>query len=500
MERLDAADSWYLYLETPTVHLHVVGVVVIDPTTAPGGSLSFRQLRRHVARRFHQIASLRRRLVEVPLGIDHPVWIEDPDFDLDDHLHHHVLSRPGEDHLAEWVGRFCSQQLDRAKPLWDMVYVEGVAPDRAALVTKMHHTIVDGISGLSVMSALLDLEPEPGYPEPEIDWRPDPVPSPVESAIDATVDRLRDPLRPLRAMVRTGRSAMGITRAGVEARLGGGERAAGPLNAPRTPFNATLTSRRSVAFGTASLADIKAVKNAFGVTVNDVVLAACTHGLRSYLERCGSLPARPLVCSVPVSVHRRPGEEDHGHEAHAAATNRVSNMFVHLPVHLDDPVDQLRAVHAGASSAKQVQDVLDPGTIGDVVDLIPPPLFHLGASAWSRLGVSDRVPPVHNLIVSNVRGAPVPLYLAGARVIGLYPFGPLMEGTALNVTVLSIEDEMCIGLISCPELVPDLEHVLEGILDGVDVLLARAEATEGVVDLSTGEPSPRRRGRDRGTR
>jgi diacylglycerol O-acyltransferase / wax synthase len=501
VRRLTAADSWFLYLETPTVHLHVTGVVLLDPSTAPDG-LTFGRLQEHISERLHMIPMFRRRLIEVPLGIDHPVWIEDPDFRLGDHVHHHVLGATdagaeADREFADFVGTFCSQQLDRARPLWDMVYVEGLAGGRTALVTKLHHALVDGITGVDIMAHLLDTSPEPGPLTPEDPpWIADEVPSPTRAAVDASANRIRTPLRPVRAVWRTLSSTARMTAATMRSRLGPGERAAGAFNAPRTPFNSTLTARRSVAFGATSLSDVKATRRAFGVTVNDVVLAACTFGLRRQLERNGTVPDRPLTCSVPVSVHGKV----------SGSTNQVSSMFVYLPVDEPDPVEQLHRVHTSAGSAKAVQDAMAPEMIGDVVDLIPPPLFHLGADLWSRVGLPDRLPPVHNLIISNVPGSPVPLYIAGAQLVALYPFGPLMEGTALNVTVLSNLDDLDVGLISCPDLVPDLDLLLGDIIQGFDTLhrLGR-DATGAVagadpdaaVDLTTRKPARTRQRKGR---
>jgi diacylglycerol O-acyltransferase len=485
VKRLTASDSWFLYLETPTVHLHVTGVVLLDPSTAPE-PLTYHRLVVHVAERLHLIPMFRRRLIEVPLGIDHPVWIEDPDFHLEDHIHHHALAGDRDDEFERFVGGFCSEQLDRARPLWDMVYVEGLEGGRTALVTKLHHALVDGITGVDLMAHLLDTSPDPAPIEAEDPpWLPDQVPSQPRAAVDASAHRLRTPLRPVRAVWRTLASTARMTVATAGTRFGPGERAAGAFDAPRTPFNSTLTARRCVAFGATSLSDVKETRRAFGVTVNDVVLAACTFGLRRQLERAGAVPDRPLTCSVPVSVHGRGG----------GGTNQVSNMFVHLPVDVADPVEQLDRVHRSAGSAKAVQDAVGPEMIGDVVDLIPPPLFHLGADLWSRIGLPDRLPPVHNLIISNVPGSPVPLYIAGAQLVALYPFGPLMEGTALNVTVLSNLDDLDVGLISCPDLVPDLDVLLADVVEGFATLLRlgreRAAAEEGTgagtVDLTSGD-------------
>lgn len=466
MERLSAADAWYLYLESPVVHLHVTGLLLLDPSTAPTG-FSFKKLRRHVAGRLDVMGVLRRRLVEVPMAIDHPTWIEDPAFDLDNHLHHHVLPGSGStDELALFVGGFSEIQLDRSRPLWDMVVVEGLDDGRVAVVTKMHHCIVDGVSGVDVMAHLLDLAAVPKRRRTQSTWDPEEVPSSAEAVVGATWNRATTPLRPVRAAARVTSSMAQMARTVVERRLRGADTAAHPLNAPRTRLNGSITKRRSVAFGMASLEDMKTIKRAFGVTVNDVVLAACTAGLRTYLETHDHLPDRPLVCSVPVSVH--------GQDGAGASTNQVSNMFVNLPVHLSDPVDQLQRIHAGSIGAKEIQGAVGVSMISDVVELIPPTLFHFASRMYSQAGLADRMAPVHNLIISNVPGSPVPLFLAGARVVGLFPFGPLMEGTGLNITILSNLDDMNIGLIGCPDLVPGLEDLLDAIITGIDSLLKAA--------------------------
>ena len=468
MERLTAADAWYLYLEGPSVHLHVTGLLVLDPSTAPAG-FSFKKLRRHVVGRLDLMPALRRRLVEVPLGIDHPVWADDPAFDLDNHLRHHTLEAPGtREQLARFVGEFGEVQLDRSRPLWEMVMVEGLEDGTIAIVTKMHHCIVDGVSGVDIMAQLLDLSAAPrarSRKRPSA-WEPERIPGSPEVVAGATWNRATTPMRPVRAAARVTASMAQMARTVVERRIRGAETAAHPLGAPRTRLNGSITKRRSVAFGIASLEDMKTIKRAFGVTVNDVVLAACTSGLRTYLETHDHLPDRPLVCSVPVSVH---GKGDA-----APSTNQVSNMFVNLPVHLADPIDQLDRIHAGAVGAKELQGAVGANMIGDVIELIPATLFHYATVMYAQSGLADHMAPVHNLIISNVPGSPVPLFLAGARVIGLFPFGPLLEGTGLNVTILSNMDDMNIGLIACPDLVPDLDFLLDGILDGVDTLLAAA--------------------------
>ncbi len=470
MDRVSAADASFLYLENEVVHLHVTGLLLLDPSTAEK-PVTFRLLRSYVASRFDVLPVLRQRLVEVPYAIDHPEWVDDPAFDMDRHFHRHRLPRPGTlDQLAEYMGRFASVPLDRSQPLWDFVVVEGLADGRVAMATKMHHCLVDGVSGVEIMAHLLDLSPKLRVRRRRARWEAPALPERSEVVADAVWHRLATPMRPVRAA--TGAATSLVQAAGTTAGrwLRGARAVAHPVNAPRTRLNGSITPNRSVAFTTVPLDELKRVRAALGTTVNDVVLAMCTAGLRSYLSEHDTLPDRALVCSVPVSVH--------GESADHRSTNQVSNMFVHLPVHLADPLEQLATIHEGTIGAKEVQSAVGATMIGDVVELLPPTLFSWAARMYSRARIADRLPPVHNLIVSNVVGAPMPLYFAGAEVVGIYPFGPLMEGTGLNITVLSSNGQLHIGVIACPELVPHLDELRDAILDGLEALSAAAAAAD----------------------
>jgi diacylglycerol O-acyltransferase len=467
MERLRPEDAWFLYLEGPTVHLHVTGLMLLDPSTAPKG-FSFDQLRRYVAGRLDLMPMLRQRLVEAPLAIDHPYWIEDSAFDIDNHVHSHVLSGGGSmEELAAFIGDFASTQLDRSRPLWDLVLVEGLDDGNVAIVMKMHHCIVDGVSGMDVMAHLLDLSPSPKRRRRASVWEPEALPTTSDVLAAATWSRATSPLRPLRAAAGVTASLVQLAATTIRRRLEGADSVTHPLNAPRTRFNASISADRVVAFGLAPLEDLKIIRRAFGVTINEVVLAACTYGLRGYLEAHDRVPDQALVCSVPVSTRAQSGGD--------RLTNQLSTMFVSLPVHLADPLEQLRAIHGSSLGAKEVQSSVGVDMIRDVVEMIPASLFHLATRLYSQTRLADRLAPIHNLVVSNVMGSPVPLYMAGAKVVAMYPFGPLMEGTGLNVTVLSNTGEMNIGLIACPDLVPDLDHLLDEMLEGIAVLLKTAE-------------------------
>lgn len=466
VERISAADAAFLYMEHPTVHMHVTGVLVLDPSTVPGG-YSFDRFRSHVMSRLHRIPVFRKRMMPSPLGIDHPVWVEDPDFDIDRHLHCVDLGGDATaDDLARWVGEYASTPLDRSYPLWDMTVLEGFADGSLASVSKVHHVAVDGVTGTDIMAQIVDLEagvedePPPPYSAPA-------VPNRVVLAGGAVVSRVTDPLRGVRAF---GRSLGSVTRVLREV-LGGDDddrhTMARPFEAPRTFFNRSLTQRRSVAFSSAPLDDMKRTKAVFGTTVNDVFLAACTQALRDYLDRHGEQLDRPLVVSVPVSVH--------GETTDDRAVNQVSNMFVRLPVHVDDPVEQLRAIKADTRDAKVVHGALGADMIGDVTEVTPPAIFNMASRMYSSAGLADRLAPIHNLVISNVPGPPFPLYVAGARIQAVYPFGPLIEGSALNITVLSNMGNMDIGVISCPDVAPDIDDLADGIAAGVEVLRVAAE-------------------------
>jgi diacylglycerol O-acyltransferase len=462
MRRLAPADAWFLYLENPDVHLHVTGVIVVDPSTS-SEPFTPEHLRDHLRKRLHLMGPLQRRLVTVPFGLDHPGYVVDPAIDLDAHCYEHHLDAPGGmDQLAEFIGAFASEQLDRSKPMWEMVLVTGLADGRAAIASKMHHAIVDGGSGVEFMGHLLDFTPETVDPIPPEPVRPEPMPTPLRSIATAAVGQLTDPGRRFRAVTRAAKSVSGMAGATIAGARRSSGSLARPFSAPRTPFNGSLTSAREVAFDTVPLDAVKGVKNAFDVTVNDVVLAACALGLRSYLLNEGAEADRPLVAAVPVSLH----SDDNDSEA----TNQVSTMFVHLPVDEPDPAQVLRQVHASSTGAKEIHQASAGDLIGDMVDLIPPPVFEFLAGMWSKTKMSDRIPPVQNLIVSNVAGMPVPLYLAGAEIVGLYPFGPLMEGSGLNITVLSTGNHLDLGLISCTDLVPDLPMLRSAIVEAFERL------------------------------
>ena len=467
MKRMAGMDAAFLYLETPSQHSHVVGTIILDPSTAPE-PFTVERVAGLLRERIHLLEPFRRRLAPVPFNLTHPVWIEDPDFDVEAHIHRTSLRAPGSmRELAELVGDIASRPIDRSRPLWELWVVEGLAGGDAAMVTKMHHAAIDGVTGADIMANLFDLTADaPPSPPPEEPWVPDEVPSDLTLVAGALRHVVSDPVRLARTARRTTRTMLDVVQQ-TRTTTDDGPSPALPFTAPRTRWSASITPHRVVAFGHARLDDLKAVKSAFGTTVNDVVLAACTIALRDYLLAHDDLPDQPLVCSVPVSVH---GKTD------SDSVNQVSAMFVRLPVGLDDPVEVLRAINDETKAAKLLHDAIGADTLQDVTQFIPPTVFNQAMRLYSSLRLADRHRPVHNVVISNVPGPPIPLYAAGARVKGVIPLGPLLEGAGLNITVLSNMGNVDFGVIGCRELVPDIWDIADGFGRAVAALLERTRS------------------------
>ncbi|MEY2570531.1 MAG: diacylglycerol O-acyltransferase / wax synthase, partial [Acidimicrobiaceae bacterium] len=418
MKPLTGMDAAFLYMETPSQHSHVVGTMILDPKEGDG--FSYERLLKTLAKRMHLLEPFRRRLVWVPFNLGHPVWIEDPDFDMENHVHRVSVRPPGSMHeLADVVGDIAGRPLDRSRPLWEMHLIEGLDDGKVAFVTKVHHSAIDGATGADLMAHIFDLEPNPVEPEVDETWETEPVPSDLELMANALQSLARRPRSMVKVIGGTARSVVDIVAQRRQASTENRPSPAMPFTAPRTAWSTSITPHRVVAFGQASLEDMRHIKSTFGTTVNDVVLAACTQTLRQYLIAHDDLPDGPLVCSVPVSVHGKSESE---------GTNQVSTMFVRLPVNVEDPVEQLRSINAETREAKEMQNAIGADMLQDFAQFMPPTLFNRAMRLYSNLNLADRHRPIHNLVVSNVPGPPIPLYAAGARVSGIYPFGPLLEG------------------------------------------------------------------------
>lgn len=461
MQRLSGLDASFLYLETAAQPLHVCSILELDTTTMPGG-YTFDKLRDQLSLRIRAMPEFRERIADTPFNLDHPVWLEDNDFDVDRHVHRIGLPSPGgRNELAEICGHIASLPLDRARPLWEMWVIENVGGvsaaqggERIAVMTKVHHAAVDGVTGANLMSKLCTTEPDAPPP--------DPVDGPgggseLEIAISGAVRFAARPLKLVNVVPNTVATVVDTVR-----RARSGLTMAPPFAAPKTVFNANVTSHRNVAFAQLDLEDIKTVKNHFGVKVNDVVMALVSGVLRTYLLDHGQLPENSLVAMVPVSVHEksdRPGR------------NQVSGMFAKLETGIDDPAERLRAIAQANSIAKQHSSAISATLLQDWTQFAAPAVF----GAAMRVYASSRLSgarPVHNLVVSNVPGPQGQLFMLGCQVKAMYPLGPIFHGSGLNMTVMSLSGNLDVGIVSCPELVPDLWDMADGFDAGLKELLA----------------------------
>ncbi|HVA43633.1 MAG TPA: wax ester/triacylglycerol synthase family O-acyltransferase [Acidimicrobiales bacterium] len=463
MQRMTGLDAAFLYAETPSQHMHVALVGVFDTASMKGG-YRFEAIKSLIEARLPRIPMFTRRLAQVPFRLHHPVLVEDPDFDIDFHVRRMAAPAPGSvRELCEMAGDFVSRPLDRSRPLWQMWVVEALEEGRIGILAKVHHSLIDGVTGAEVMVHLFDLEAEPA-PEPVPETRAvERFPSDLELLTYAAGSMARQPARLASTLVGTARSIGGLARR----RREGGSGMASPFSAPRTPWNGAITAHRAVAVGTLALEDIKAVKNAFGTTVNDVVLALCSGALRRYLADHGGLPEASLVSVVPVSVRSDDSSAPEG-------ANQVSAMFVSLATDLENPADRLRAIAESTKGAKEEHHAMGADVLQNWAEFAAPGSFGRAMRLYSEMNLADRHRPIHNVIISNVPGPPFPLYMAGAKLAVMAPLGPIMEGAGLNVTVMSYMDRVDIGLIACRESIPDIWDLAE------DFEVAMAELKKAV--------------------
>jgi WS/DGAT/MGAT family acyltransferase len=456
-------DAAFLYLESRAQLMHINGVIVLDPTADEDNDFDFGVFRRALADAVKSLPEFRRRLKDSFLNLDHPVWVEDRRFDIDRHLFHVAVPAPGgDDELARLCGHLTGQSLDRDKPLWEMWVIEGLERGRVAVLVRMHHATVDGVTGANLITRLCSLTTEMAPPDPELMRKNSGNAPLLQLAADGMITVARRPFQYaglVPEIVKIPINWIGRARRGKSMPV--------PFTAPRTSFNGALTPHRTIGFAQAELADVKKVKNAQGVTVNDVVLAICSGALRAYLDKRGELPDRSLIAVVPVAV-----SED---EAIDVGTNRVTGMFTKLATDIADPLERLQAIRESTGSAKEHLGEWSASMPQMLAQFIPPTVTGAGVRLYSALGLGDKQPPMQNLLISNVPGPDFPLYFLGARIEAMYPLGPIFETAGLNITVVSVNGKLNVGLIACADLVPDLRPIATGILDSLDELVALTE-------------------------
>lgn len=451
MEQLSGQDASFVYLETANTPMHIGSVGIYDPSTAPGGKVRFKDLLRHIEDRLGGARSFRQKLVRVPFDLDHPYWIEDKDFDLEYHVRHIALPAPGDwRQLCIQVARLHARPLDLSKPLWEFWVVEGLDNIEGlpkgcfALVSKVHHAAIDGMSGVEMSAAVHDLEAVPERKATVDNWQPETAPPVGELLFRSWVNSIRQPFRFAETFAKTVPGIARLTR-GV---AGGDVSLSGARMAPKTVLNGKVSAHRVWDGVPLPLADVRAIKDSLpGATVNDAILTIIGGGLRHYLKAHDGLPKESLSAMAPISV-RAEGEK-------AALGNLVSAMIINLGTHIADPAKRLAYIHGEAKNSKAMTNAVGARTLTDYSQLIPSGLAGLGARLYTRLGVANAHAPVFNCVATNVPGSRVPLYFAGARMVKMMGMGPVFDGMGLINTIYSYGDDIAISFTSDRQMMPD---------------------------------------------
>jgi diacylglycerol O-acyltransferase / wax synthase len=455
MQRLTGLDAFFLYMETPTQPLNVCCILELDTSTMPGG-YTYGRFRSALAKRVKALPEFRMKLADNQLNVDHPVWVDDENFELRRHLQRVGVPAPGgRRELAEICGYIAGLPLDRDRPLWEMWVLEGGArTDAVTVMLKVHHAVVDGVAGANLMAQLCTTDPDAPAPQPVGGAGGG---NPLQIAAGGLMGFA---LRPLRLATVVPATILTVARTVLRAREG--RTMAAPFSAPPTPFNGTVTRYRNVAFSQLDMRDVKRVKDRFGVTINDVVVALCAGVLRRFLLERGELPDTPLVATVPVSVHDktdRPGR------------NHTTWMFCHVESQISDPAERIRKTAARNTAAKDHTAAMGPTLLHDWTQFGGPTMF------GTAMRILPRIPHgrVYNLILSNVPGPKAQLYFLGCKVDAMYPLGPIIGGAGLNITVMSLNGELGVGIIACPDLLRELWDIADEFPAALKELLECAD-------------------------
>jgi len=452
MKTLGGIDASFLYMETPHTPMHVAGLSIVELPQGFEGDF-YEVYKAHIGSRLHLFPILKKKIVQVPWDIDHPLWIDDDEMDLGYHIRHLGLPKPGTmQQLEELVGRLHSNFLDRSRPLWEFYVIDGLGDRKVAVYTKIHHAAVDGGAGMVLTNMMYDTSPEGRHVDPPAadagakKGAPDPLQllgAAYKNLLSQQVNALQKIPDLLKAIASV---AMPVSNGVVRLPT----RALQNLAAPKTMLNATVTSQRSFTARSLPLAEAKAIAKQTGTKLNDVVMAVCAGALRRYLLEKHGLPKEPLVAFVPVSL-REPGNTD--------SNNQVSGMMCSLATDVKDPLERLKAIHASSVEAKEVSGKLKDATPRDFSLFGAPVVLQNAIGLWGRSGLADHLPPTANVVISNVPGPQTPLYLAGARLLTLYPVSIPAHGMALNMTVQSYCGALDFGLTACRKTVPELRKL-----------------------------------------
>lgn len=471
MRQLQGMDASFVALETRNSPMHIGSILIYNPATAPGGFVRYKDILRFFESRMQLSKTMRQKLVRVPFDLDYPYWVEDKDFDLEFHVRHVALPRPGDwRQLCIQAARIFARPLDLSRPPWEFTIVEGidnvpgVEPGSYAMVTKVHHSAIDGMSGIDLMEALHTLDPNAPPPNEPDTWQGEDPPKIAELLAKSWVNNLANPVRQLdvaaKAMPGVAKTIRGLISRDFTLH--------GEMFAPRTRFNRALSPNRVVEGRSVPLADIKAISKAVsGAKVNDVFLSIIGGSMRKYLLHYNDLPDKTLTAMAPISV-RSSGEK-------GEMGNQVAAMIAPLGTHIADPIERLNYVHSQTVNSKAMTDALGARNMTEMSKVSPALFMALGAQLYSRLGLADRVGPPFSTVVTNVPGPPVPIYSAGARLESMMGLLSLTDGIGLGHVVQSYVKEATIAFTADRKLMPDPEFYVQCIEDSFNELREAAK-------------------------
>jgi diacylglycerol O-acyltransferase len=475
LQRLSSIDASFLTNESSDSHMHVGAVLIFE-----GPPPTYDDFLDHVRQRLHLVPRFRQKLATPPAQMGRPFWVDDPNFNLAYHVRHSALPAPGsEEQLRNIAGRLFSQALDRSKPLWEMWLVQGLEKNRFALINKTHHALVDGVAGVDIATVLFDVKPVPEQTEPDTPWIASPPPSSAELAARGAAELIETPFKLTRRALRAARHPFTTAKRVTESVEALGEVAWNFTNpAPELPLNVDIGSHRRFAWTRSHLDDFKRIKDALGGTVNDVVLTVVSGALRSWLHsrviRTEGLELRALV---PVSIR---AEDEHGQLG-----NKIAAMRGPLPVYVEDPVKRLGIVRAAMDDLKDSKQALGAEVISRFNDFAPPTLLAQAA----RINFSTRL---FNLIVTNVPGPQIPLYVLGRELQDVFPVAFLPEHHALAIAIMSYNGRINFGLLADYDSMEDVDLIGEALSRSLQELLEAAKSVEARAerDLAAGADLP----------
>ncbi|MFT6335401.1 MAG: diacylglycerol O-acyltransferase [Saprospiraceae bacterium] len=459
VKSVSGMDATFLYGETPTSPMHVGSVAILE------GSLAFNDFRKLIASRIHHIPKFRKRLMHVPFSIDHPYWVDDPDFNIDMHINHVALPKPGDwKRLRRMASKIFSEPLDHSRPLWEFTFVEGldnlsqVKPGSVAIISKVHHVAIDGMAGAGLLAVLFDFGPDAlPIPEPK-PFTPKPLPNELSMVLKSTFGFAKSPLKFPRIIKETLEATV---KAGFVTRAQHLDLPTAPFTAPKTPLNGIIASERKWNTSIISLERVKTLKKIMGTTINDILLAICAGALRRYLLEKKKLPKKPMVAMVPISTRKETDEND---------GNILSAMLVQLATHIEDPIERLEKIYENTIKGKTYQGAASVNTLSNLAETVPFGVANQAARLYSRYRIAKMHNPVFNVVITNVPGPQIPIYLQGHKLLHIMGMAPIIDGMGLIITILSYDGEITISPTSDKNSIPDMTLFSRYILESANEL------------------------------